>query len=97
MNLTIARIFGNSGRSAKYVFNKRAQMLLFSNTNIQGRYKITKANVIERSKYKPSEGSIGFFGYCLLASNYTDEIVIQFLYRILNDNKQIFINETLFI
>lgn len=68
MNLTAVKIFGDS-RVARYALDKQARVLLFSNANMQARYKSKKTvfKAIEMNKYKQTEETIGVYGYCLLS------------------------------
>lgn len=68
MNLTAVKIFGDS-RAARYVFDRRAHVLLFGDAKrIQARCKSQKimSKAIEINRYKKSEEPIGIYGFCLL-------------------------------
>lgn len=86
MNLTVVKMLGNS-RIARYALDKRAHVSLFGNANMQVRcksQKIMRSNkAIEINRYQRPEESIGVYGYCLLASNTTNILMLIIYCKIL--------------
>lgn len=91
-------MLGNS-RIARYALDKRAHVFLFGNANMQVRCKSQKImrKAIEINRYQRPEESIGVYGYCLLASNTTNILIMLIIYYKIFDVLLVIFNFHIFI